>query len=145
MPSSKLEGLPTEILLRICEYIVSTHKSSLLTFALVSKQYHCAATALLFRTIKISLRGPKQLAYDVQQCINRLQRAFSVKHVRRLVVEGLMRSQQNDTDDIEPQDRRQRAESSRDHDDDELSDRRLADVPVADRKPPNVVYEEDEA
>lgn len=145
MLSSKLEGLPTEIILRICEYIVSTHKSSLLTFALVSKQCHCAATALLFRTIKISLRGSKQLAYDVQQCINRLQRAFSVKHVRRLVVEGLMRSQQDDTGEIEPQDRMHRPGSFRDHDDDELSDRRLAGVPVADRKPPNVVYEEDEA
>ncbi len=145
MSSPKLEGLPAEILLRICEYIEGTHKSSLLTFALVSKQCHYAATALLVRTIKLSVRGRKQLAYDVQQCINRLECTFSVKHVRRLVVEGLMRSQQDDTGEIEPQDRRHRAGSSPYRDDDALSDRRFADIPVADQKPPNIVYEEDEA
>lgn len=145
MPSPKLEGLPAEILLRICEYIEGTHKPSLLTFALVSKQCHCAATALLFRTIKISVRGRKQLAYDVQQCISTLQRAFSVKQVRRLVVEGSMHSQQDDTSEIEPQDGRHGAGSFPGRNDDEFSDRRLADGPSTDGESHNVVYDEDEA
>jgi len=142
MSPPNFEGLPGEIVLRICEYVEGTHKSSLLTFALVSKQCNCAATTLLFRTIKISVRGREQLAYDVH---NILQRAFSFKHVRRLVVEGLMPSQQDDTGENEPQGRRHRAGSSLDRDDDELSDWGHADVSVADRRPPNVVYEEDGA
>jgi hypothetical protein len=88
MPTVTLESLPAELLAPICECLDREHTPSLLAFASASKYCYAATTALLFRTIKFSVVSRPQLAKDVKECYDMLQRAASFSHVRRLVVDG---------------------------------------------------------
>ena len=81
-----LDNLPSTVLLRVCDYLDRDYTSSLLAFARVSKSCYSVATFLLFRTIRFSTRN--NLAEDVQQCHDMLQRAAGFRCVRRLIVDG---------------------------------------------------------
>lgn len=84
-------SLPIETLSLCCEYLEYSHKPSCLTFSLVSKQWRAAALASLFRRIRIIVSRPEKLQIDVDRWLQVLQSNDSLRHVRRVEVEGCMR------------------------------------------------------
>ncbi|KFY29855.1 hypothetical protein V494_08427 [Pseudogymnoascus sp. VKM F-4513 (FW-928)] len=98
MAAATLESLPAEILLQICEYLDRNHIGSVAAFARASKYCYFAVTALLFRTIRLAVSSDILLSKDVQEFYNMLQRSGSFGHVRRLLVEAVPPSADDELD-----------------------------------------------
>ncbi|KFY16324.1 hypothetical protein V492_01420 [Pseudogymnoascus sp. VKM F-4246] len=98
MAAATLESLPAEILLQICEYLDRNHIGSVAAFARASKYCYFAVTALLFRTIRLDVSSDILLSKDVQEFHNMLQRSGSFGHVRRLLVDTVPLSADDELD-----------------------------------------------
>jgi hypothetical protein len=83
-----LAGVPTEILLRICEFLTEAHAPSLLSFALASKHCHSIANVSLFRRLTFIITTPARLRAHARKCINLLERNQAFGHVKCLVLVG---------------------------------------------------------
>lgn len=86
-----LESLPQEILLLILEYIEQENAFNLVDLAFTCKHLYCRLTPLLFRTLRFPIHDVSQLAEDVHQTHQILQRADGYSHVRRLVIDDKAR------------------------------------------------------
>ncbi|KAF2161502.1 hypothetical protein M409DRAFT_59197 [Zasmidium cellare ATCC 36951] len=81
-----LDDLPLEIRERICSYVDVTYQPSVYSFALTSKQCLEAATASLFKTIRISVSEADHLGGLIERCYQLLKQRHAFKHVRRLEI-----------------------------------------------------------
>src|ERR1700759_4544635 len=85
MDPPSLDNIPFEIIHNICEYVNETHKPSLQVLAITTKRLRCVAVTLLFRTIKLTIRGRQKLIWEIQ-----LLPIEVIQHIRHLAVNGSM-------------------------------------------------------
>lgn len=102
MELSILESLPTEILIRIGDYVASTRKRHLHAFSLASKSAHSIAEAILSASLTIEVQCGRQLAIAIRNATERLQRTSSFHCVRRLTVTGSLLLNTNDPGEVVP-------------------------------------------
>lgn len=126
--------LPAEISRRVCEYLAA-NPPSLHAFALASRQCYAAATALIFRRIHITVKCRDQLVADVQRWRQVLERSSSLRHVRRLVIDGHMRKHPGAQGDDEEED----PFCTSDATDDDPFDPRWADVHIPYEEPLSII------
>ncbi|KAI1382318.1 hypothetical protein F4677DRAFT_401626 [Hypoxylon crocopeplum] len=82
------QGLPSELVSHICEFLYHSHPSSLVSLAMSNKACYAAATTFLFRTIKFFVSTRGQLASRVKGRLRRLSRDGAFGRVHRLIVFG---------------------------------------------------------
>jgi len=80
--------LPTDVLLIICGHLGERDVESVITFALVCKEWEAIARTLLHQSISFVVTSQAELAEDVKKCNSRLERTASFKYVRRLEIAG---------------------------------------------------------
>ncbi|KAL2020993.1 hypothetical protein VTK56DRAFT_7767 [Thermocarpiscus australiensis] len=94
MASPTLINLPVEILFHICEILdddrVPAPVPGLLAFAQTSKRLNAVAASVLFRTITFTVITPARLSRHTRECEELLRRRNAFRHVRRVVIHGLM-------------------------------------------------------
>lgn len=78
----RLDVLPIENLMAISDILDVSHTPSVASFSLVNQQCRRAAAAVLFRTVNISVEGPKQLASEVDRWSSILLGNYSFRHIR---------------------------------------------------------------
>lgn len=88
MSPTSLQGLPSEILARICECLDGDHRPSLAAFAQASKRTHDIAAGLIFRIVVFKVYNADDLARDVEDCLGHLRRKGVLGQVRCLVITG---------------------------------------------------------
>jgi hypothetical protein len=81
-----------ECLQEICKQLHQTHPSSVLSFALVSKQFYSAGAAFLFRVRTINIQSRRLLVEDIARIRPEIR-----KYIRCLIVQGNMPCRQDDT------------------------------------------------
>ena len=86
MPS--FPGLPTELLVSICEYLYHAHRPGLRALVLVNTSCHAVAIQLLVRSITFVLDHDFGVKRDLYPWRYRLQRTASFKYVHRLEIQG---------------------------------------------------------
>jgi hypothetical protein len=85
---SSYAPLPTDVLLLICWHLGERDIGSVITFALVCKEWEAIARTLLHQSISFVVTSQARLAEDVNKCKSRLERTASFKYVRRLEIAG---------------------------------------------------------
>lgn len=99
LPQSRLESLPVELLLIICDQLAQHEprtKRSLAKFALASKRCCKAADAHRFRQLNLTIRGPQKMRRDIQSWRQSVQRDERLALVRVIKLTGYPISQEGE-------------------------------------------------
>lgn len=86
-----MERLPQEILTVIAEYVEHEYVYTIVDLACTCKHLYYRLAPLLFRTLRFSAHDFTQLAEDVHQTRQILQRVDGYGHVRRLIIDDKAR------------------------------------------------------
>lgn len=79
-----LANVPTEVLLRICDFLGEAHAPSLLSFALASKQCHSIANVALFQRLTFIVTSPARIRAQARKCIDILERNRAFGYVKEV-------------------------------------------------------------
>lgn len=99
LPQSRLESLPAELLLKICDQLAQLEprtKRSLGKFALASKRCCKAADSQRFRQLNLTIRGPQKMRRDIQSWRQSVQRDERLALVRVIKLTGFTISQEEE-------------------------------------------------
>ncbi|KAK4501267.1 hypothetical protein PRZ48_007074 [Zasmidium cellare] len=95
---TRIDSLPLEILLQICEYIDQTHRPSLKSLALVNKALLEPCAAQLFRTIHIHISSPEDCQETVKQWTELLSQRNCLEDVRTVEIHGFLANDEDRAD-----------------------------------------------